>query len=444
MASSDILSAFSSVLVENAKRYFDHAINEDAPLANGDVLPIEDTEGESYTFIAADRATSATTLVLDGGARPKPVARTPKKGTITPATVTTTLSFGRLAKLAKLSDGEMGQLLDFKLETAASDCASTLERGLHGWSVNPQAAATWTGTGGTDTVSVDFEDITGFEPNMLADFLDVSASKSYRVRVTGVTAAAKGAFSAKVAGTVAFKNDVNNPDGTGTAALTNTAVATGDSFVPAGYAAGFGGALTKVTDLISFDDICGSGATASLHGIATTDVASWTGFRDNIGAPITQEASLAFMGFLWQRGGKKGYPDTAICGPQVFAAHAAAAGIRGTAFGHMSAPAVDASVERGIDTKMDKYGNLSTARFEINGAKACVSPLAPATKLRFCQSKYTRLFRWTEIEPEEDGNGRPYHIDTDNVGVLVFMSGDIQLGTERRPSVGEIYGITSL
>lgn len=444
MASADILSSFSSVLVENARRYFDHAINADAPLANGEVLPIEDTEGEMHTFIAVDRATSATTLVTDGAARPKPVARTPKKGTISPATVTTTLSFGRLAKLAKLSDGDMGSLLDFKLESAASDCASTFERGLHGWAVNPQAAATWSGTAANSTVTVDFEDITGFEPNMLCDFEDDSLNLSYRVRVTSVTAAAKGSFSSKVAGSVAFKNDVSNPDGTGVAALGATAVATTDVFRPAGYQAGFGGADTKVTDLISFDDICGSGSTASLHGIATSDVASWVGHRDNLGGPITQEATLAFMGFLWQRGGKTGYPNVAICAPQVYAAHAAASGVRGAGYGHLVAPGVDPSVTRSIDTKMDKYGNLSTARFEMNGAKCAVSPLAPATKIRFCNDKYTKLFRWTEIEPEPDGGGRPWHVDLDNVGVLVFMSGDIQLGTERRSTVGEIYGITSL
>jgi hypothetical protein len=441
MASSDILSAFSSVLVENAKRYFDHAINDEAPLANGEILSIEDTEGENYTFLAADRATSATVLTTDGGLRPKPVARAPAKGEVTPATVTTTLSMGRLAKLAKLSDGAMGQLLDFKLKTAASDSASTLERALHGWSVNPFAAATWSGTGGTDTVDVTFEDITGFEPNMLVDFEDDSANLSYRIRVTAVTPGAIGSFSGKVAGTVSFKNDVVSPVTGAAVALGATAVAVGDDFRPAGYQAGFGGADTKITDIISFDDICGSGATASLHGITTTEVASWVGYRDNINGPYTQEGSLAFMEFIRQRGGV--YPDIAIVGNQLYAAHAASAGVRGAGFGHLAATAVDSSVSRQLAGKMDKYGDLGSARLEMNGAKAIVSPLAPATKIRFANSKYTKLLRWTEIEPEMDG-GKPYHVDATNVGVLVFMSGDLQLCTERRNSVGEIYGCASL
>jgi hypothetical protein len=79
----------------------------------------------------------------------------------------------------------------------------------------------------------------------------------------------------------------------------------------------------------------------------------------------------------------------------------------------------------------------------MNGAELIVSPLAPATKVRLCNSEHTKLIRWTEIEPEMDGN-KPYHVDHDNVGILVFMSGDMQLVTERRNSVGEIYGITSL
>lgn len=441
MPSKDPLSVFSGVLIENAKRYFDHAIQEEAPLANGEILNIEDHEGENYTFMAAGRANGATRLVLDGGARPKPVQKTPAKGEATPATVTTSLSFGRLGKLAKLSAGAMGEILDFKLGTASSDCASTLERALHGWAVNPQAAATWSGTAADSTVTVDFEDITGFEPDMICDFEDDSTNLSYQVSVTGVTPAAKGSFSGKVAGSVAFKNNVVDPATNAVIALGATAVATTDVFRPAGYAAGFGGADTKVTELISFDDICGTNATASLHGITTTEVASWVGYRDNLAGPYTQEASLAFMEFLRQRGGV--YPDIAIVPNQIMAAHAAAAGIRGSGFGHLAAPAVDGSVTRGLSGKMDKYGDLGSAKLEMNGAKAIVSPLAPATKIRFCHSKFTKLIRWTEIEPEQDGD-KPYHIDHDNVGVLVFMSGDIQLVTERRNSVGEIYGISSL
>ena len=444
MSSSDVVSALSGVLVENAKRYFDHAISTKAPLANGEILPIEDTEGESYTFIAADLATGSTQLATDGSARPKPVARTPAKGAEAfPATVTTTLSLGRLAKLGKMSTEKMGQLLDFKLKTAAIDCAKTLERGLHGWAVNPQASATWSGTGSTDTVTVSFEDITGFEPGMIVDFEDDSANLSYRIHATAVTPTAKGSFSGKVAGTVAFKNDVVDP-ATGSAAnLGSTGITTSDVFRVAGYQAGFGGADTKVTALVSFDDICGTGASSSLHGVdPATEVASWLGYRDNVAGPYTQEASLAFMNFLMQRGDV--YPDVAIVPNQIAAAHAAAAGVRGTGFGHMSAVSTDPSVERSIDSKMDKYGNINSARMEINGAAAIVSPLAPATKIRFCNKEFTKLFRWTEIEPEEDGNGKPYHVDHDNLGVLVFMSGDIQLVTERRSSCGEMYGITSL
>jgi hypothetical protein len=442
MASADILSAFSGVLIENAKRYFDHAINEEAPLANGEILPIEDYEGENYTFIAADRATGATMLVTDGALRPKPVAKTPAKGEATPATVTTTLSFGRLALLAKMSSGAMGSLLDFKLKNGASDCASTLERGLHGWSVSPFEATTWSATTANATATVKVEDVTGFEPGMILDYLDVSGPESFVVSVTGVTPGAQGSFSGKVAGTISLKNDVVNPSSGSVVALTNTTIAVGDSFRPAGYTAGFGvDNNTKVTDLVSFDDVCGSGATASLHGITTTEVASWVGYRDSLAGVYTQEASLAFMEFLRQRGGV--YPDIAIVPNQLMAAHAAAAGVRGAGFGHLAAPAVDGSVSRQLSGKMDKYGDLGSAKLEMNGAKAIVSPLAPATKIRFCHSKFTKLIRWTEIEPEMDGS-KPYHIDQSNVGVLVFMSGDIQLVTERRNSVGEIYGITSL
>lgn len=442
MASADVLSAFSDVLVKNAKRYFDTAVQEEAPLANGEILKIEDYEGKKYTFLAADRATGATKLAIDGQARPKPVAKTPAEGTATPATVTTTLSFGRLALLAKMSDGEIGSLLDFKLKTASSDCASTLERGLHGWSVNPQAAATWSSDAADATVTVDFEDITAFEPGMIVDYEDDSDNSSQTVSVTAVTPAAKGSFSGKVAGSVSFKNNVVNPATGSVTTLGTTAVATADIFRPAGYYAGHDGADTKVTDLVSFDDICGSGATSELHGITTTEVASWQSYRDNLAGPYTQEASLAFMAFLRQRSGV--YPDIAICGNQVEAAHAASAGVRGTGFGHVAAPAIDASVTRSLDGKMDKYGDPGSAKMTMNGAKLICSPLAPATKIRLCHSKFTKLIRWTEIEPEMDSEGKPYHIDHDNVGVLVFMSGDIQLVTERRNSVGEIYGISSL
>jgi len=441
MASKDILSNLSGTLVEFAKRYFDTAVNEEAPLANGEILPIEDFEGENYTFLAADRATSATVMTLDGGLRPKPVAKTPAKGEATPATVTTTLSLGRLAKLAKLSAGAMGNLLDFKLKTASSDCASTIERGLHGWIANPQAAATWTGTGATDTVTVSFEDITGFEVGMLVDFEDDSANLSYRIRVTAVTPSAVGSFSSKVAGTVSFINDVVSPTTGAAVSLGATAVATGDDFRVAGYQAGFGGADTKVLELNSFDDICGSGATSSLHGITTTEVSSWVGYRDNLAGAYTQEASLAFMEFLRQRGGV--YPDIAVIPNQLAAAHAASAGMQGAVYGLVASPAVSAAVSRDMHAGMDKYGDLGSAKLHINGARAIVCPLAPATKIRFLNSKFTKLIRWTEIEPEMDG-GKPYHIDQDNVGVLVFMSGDLQLVTERRNSVGEMYGITSL
>lgn len=440
MASSDTLASLSGTLIEFSKRYFDAAIAKSAPLANGDILKIEDFEGENYTFMTADRANGATQLTLDGGARPKARALTPAKGEATPATVTTTLSLGRLAKLAKMSSGQMGALLDFKLKTAADDCASTLERGLHGWSVNPQAAATWSGTAADSTVTVSFEDITGFEPNMIVDFIDASDNSSHRVRVTAVTASAVGAFSSKVAGTVAFINDVVSPATGAPVALAATGVTTSDSFHPAGYAAGFDGADTKVTELVSFDDICGSGATSSLHGITTTEVKSWAGLRENLAAVYTQEASLAFMNFILQRSGS--YPDVAIVPPQLAAAHAAAASVQGAGFGLLVAPAVGAAGPS-VKSGFDKYGEIGSAKLSMNGASAIVSPLAPATKIRFCNSEHTKLIRWSEIEPEMDG-GKAYHVDHDNVGVLVFMSGDLQLVTERRATVGELYGITSL
>jgi hypothetical protein len=292
-----------------------------------------------------------------------------------------------------------------------------------------------------------FEDITGFEVNMLVDFHDDSDNSSHRVRVTAVTAAAKGNFSAKVAGSVSFKNDVVSPATGAAVALAATAVATADAFYPAGTMAGFDGADTVIDDLVSLDDICGSGATGTLHGITTSEAASWVGHRENLAGLWSQEAGLAFANFIMSRSGT--YPDIAILGPQLAAAHAVASGMQGTQFGFLAAPGVNASRHMAIDASMDKYAGLDggidgKSKLSIAGAQALVSPFAPATKVRFVNSEYTKLIKWTDIEPEMDGNGKPYRADHDNVGVLIFMSGDMQLITEKRPSCGEIYGVTSL
>ena len=449
MADLNLTSALSGILIEAGPRYYQHAINNNAPLMKkGGPLPQEDVEGMEWTCLVSRGAFASTALVADGGNRPTADAATPKEGTALPAQITATLKLGRLARLAKAAkEGKLSTLMDFHLKTSAEDVARVGNRALYGVGVTPQATATWSNVNQTGTVTVSFEDVSAFRAGQLCDFIDTSASLSYRIRVSAVSYSAVGTASANVAGTVTFANDVVNPATGADVDLGSTAVAVDDVFRPAGYAAGFGGADTKVTALNSFDDIAGTGSSSTLHGISTSDVGDWVGQKLNLNAPITQEAVMAFANRVYTVSGS--YPKKGVTHPQVIAALASASGVQGNYFGHASAIGVSGAAVRQIGGDFDKYAGLGDGIAEksgvmVAGIEMFADPNAPATRLHLFDPEHLKLAKWGEIGPEQDASGNPFHVDQSAVAVKVFMTDDLQLVTDKRPTVGILYGITSL
>lgn len=401
-------------------------------------------EGEELVIEAEVGSNPTTTYIKDFGNRPTGQTATPAKGRVVPSNITATLSLGKAAALTKMSDSQLTSTLDAKLNTIAKDVARHICRGLFGAAIAPQAAATWSGTAADATVTVPFLDISMFKPNAAYDFVDLSSSKSYVVRCTSVTPAAIGANSANIAGNVAFINDVPNPATGSVVALTDTGVATGDTFKLRGSSPGFGGSNVEEAGirLNSFDDIAGSGAASAFLGIDPATTPGWVGQTINVGGIYSQEALIQFAARVDQFGGENF--THAIMSPQVAAAHAIMSGNQGGVFG-IAAGQSNGTRSMGLDQSMDKYAKVLDSGLRLAGREIIIDTNCPATQVVLHNKDNAKLAIWAEMEPEPVAeNGGSLMTDQTTFSLKSFFSGSMQLYCVNRSAIGVATGLTGL
>jgi hypothetical protein len=440
------------LIAEFAPERFVTTTNTRSALLASGALQKEEAEGEELVIEAEVGSNPTTSWVIDFGRRAIGQTATPGKGRVVPSNVQATLSLGQTATFVKLSDERLTKLFDAKLNTVAKDVARHVCRGIFGTFVQPQAAATWSGTAADSTVTVPFLDVSLFKPNAAYDFVDLSSLKAYTVRCTSVTAAAVGANSANIAGNVAFINDVPNPVTGSVVALTDTAVATGDVFRLRGTTDGFGATVATVTTVTtgaavnSFDDIAGTGATSTLIGIDPTVTPGWVGQNIALAAAYSQEAALQFAARLDAFGGENF--THAIMPPQIAAAHAIMSGNQGAVFG-IALGQSNGTRNMGLDQSMDKYGKvLGGDKFVDTGLRLAGRPViidtnCPATAVIFHNTDSAKLAVWKEMGADEEA-GSSILLNRSTYSVDVYFSGSVQLYPVNRSAIGMMTGVTGL
>lgn len=445
-ASSSTYQTLQGLIAEFAPERFVTTTNLRSPLLASGALEKVEQDGEELVVEVEVGSNPTTMFIQDFGRRPVGQTPTPAKGRVVPSNVHAVLSMGQTATLAKLSDSRLTNILDGKLNNVAKDVARVVCRGLFGTTISPQAGATWSGTAADSTVTVNFLDISIFKPNAAYDFVDASSSKSYVVRCTGVTPAAVGSNSANIAGSASFINDIPDPTTGAAVALTDTTVATGDSFALRGTYAGFGGSNTAISGarLNSFDDIAGSGASSAFMGIDPATTPGWVGQTVALAAIYSHEAALQFAARIDQFGGENF--THAIMPPQVAAAHAIMAGNQGAVYG-ISAQAT-ASRPMSLDSSMDKYakvlgGNEFDSGLRLAGRPIIIDPNCPATATVLHNKNNAKLAVWKEMGPDEEA-GSNILLNRDTFSIDSYFSGSMQLYCVNRSAIGMMTGITGL
>lgn len=448
MAIAAVTTAVLSGLVKQfSAGRFESTINNDAPLIGSGVLMKREASGEELIKEVYVGGHSATAFTNDGGLRPKGAALVPIKARQMPTLITSTLTMGRMAALARLDEDRVAELFDSNLTAVAEDCARHLNRAMYGGSNAPQAGTVWSSTAVNGTATVNFLDISMFKPGAAYDWRDSTNSKDWVVRCTGVTGAAVGANSANVAGSVSFINDVPDMTTGAPVALTSVTIAVGDLFRLRGTGStvtAFGGAQGNGAAMVSIDDIAGSGAsTTTIHGIAPGTVPSWIGQTSALAGPYTQEAALSFFMRGHQYSGSQ-FTDI-IMSPQMGAAHAASAGYQGAVFG-VGSLGLSAATPRNLGNSMDKFAAMAEgyeSGLRLSGKNILIDPNAPATTVIFHNRDKLKLAVWQDMEPEdEDGNSN--FVSRTSVLTEAYITGAMNLFVEKRLAIGTLTGITNL
>jgi hypothetical protein len=439
----------SGLIAEFAPEKFQVTTNlRSAFLASG-ALEEEECEGEELVFDVEVGSNPTTSFIGDFGRRPVGQTPTPAKARVQPANITAVLTLGQTASLTKLSTKDLARTFDSKLDNVAKDVARFKCRALFNNAVNPQAAATWSGTAADSTVTVNFLDVSMFKPFAAYDFCDLSSGFAYVVRATAVTPAAVGANSANIAGSVSFINDVPNPATGSVVALTDTTVATGDTFRLRGSTLGFGGSNAVISGqpYISFDDIAGSGAGSAIIGVDPATTPGWVGQTIAVAAAYSQEAALQFAARVDQYGGENF--THAIMSPQLAAAHAIASGQSGAANGIAAANIASRAMQ--LDRTMDKYANTLGGEdfggmgsgLTLSGRPVIVDTNPVATTLILHNKRKCKLAVWKRMGPDEEA-GDSVLLSRTFFAKETYFSCSENLYPVNRSCIGTMTGFTNL
>lgn len=437
------INSISGIIAEFGPERFVNTISSMSPLIGSGVLEKVECDGEELVVTADVGESPATTYALDFDNRPNGQTTTPVKARFVPTMVTTRVSLGKQAMLAKLADKDLTKMLDSKLDSSSKSVARHIGRGLYAGNIVPQAVATWSGTAADATVSISFLDVSLFIPGASYNFVDTSLTSSYTIRCISKVAAVVGANSANVAGTVTFINDVISPATGAVVALGATAVAIDDILALRGTFPGFGGTATAIAGkrLNSFDDIAGSGASSSFGGIAPANLPGWVGQTLALGAAYSHEAALQFDARITQYSGEQ-FTD-ALMSPQVAAAHRIQAGAMGAVFGMTIQPTAQRSQPLGA--RADKYGDIRNSGLDLAGRPVLIDPNCPQTIVVFHNRDHAKLGVWSEMSPEEltelggvvVTNRATLSMDSD-------FTGSYQLYCAKRGAIGVMTGLTGL
>lgn len=438
--------SLGTLIKEFAPLKFQTQINQASELIGSGQLEEATPDGEEYIVTLDGGNKASVGWVRDKGRLPTGMSSQPVKARALPAFLVGVISLGMGAAMAQLTGPQVVKKLDEEMDATTKNLAQFLARGIHDVGVNPQAGATWTATAADGTVTVPFLDASLFRPGSAYDFIDVSSGFAYVVRCTAVTPAAIGANTEDVAANVAFINDVPNPATGNVVALTDTTVATGDSFRPRGYTAGFGAANTDAGQRCNnFDDIAGSGAVAAFMGITPgaiddTHFPNWLGRYRNLNAAYSQEALVKFMAGVKTFSGE--YPDVAVMSPMVGAAHVMATGFHGGVFGVTAA--ISASHPMTVDKTADKFGAIAEdSGLRVGGAKIVQDSNMPAARAIVYKKALTRLAVWKKLGPDEEA-GDPILLGRTFYDKSAQLSGGYNLVSHKRCSVGCFDNITGL
>lgn len=437
------ISSISGIIAEFGPERFVNTINNMSPLIGSGVLEKVEQDGEELTVTADVGESPATTYALDFDTRPNGQTSTPVKARFVPTMVTTRVSLGKQASLAKLADRELTKMLDAKLDASAKSVARHIGRGLYAGAVVPQAVATWSGTAADSTVTISFLDVSLFIPGASYNFVDTSLTFSYTIRCQSKVAAVVGSNSANVAGTVTFINDVISPATGAVIALGATAVATDDILALRGTYPGFGGSATAIAGkrLNSFDDIAGSGASSSFGGISPASLPGWVGQTIALSAAYSHEAALQFDARITQYSGEQ-FTD-ALMSPQVAAAHRIQAGAMGAVFGMTIQPT--AQRPQPLGARADKYGDVRNSGLDLAGRPVLIDPNCPQTIVVFHNRDHAKLGCWSEMAPEELTElGGVVVTNRTTLSMDADFTGSYQLYCAKRAAIGVMTGLTGL
>lgn len=439
------INTLSTLIAEFSPLKFINTISNMSPLLGSGALEKVEQDGEELVITADVGESAATTYALDFDRRPNGQTTTPVKARFVPTMVSTRVSLGKQAVLVKMADKGLTELVNAKLDASAKSVARQIGRGIYtAGSVNPNSAVpTWSGTAADSTVTLDFVDGSLFIPGASYNFVDTSASLSYTVRCLSKVAAVVGSSSANVGASVTFINDVINPATGAVVALGATAIATNDIFALRGTYPGFGGNATAIAGkrLNSFDDIAGSGATASFGGIAPASLPGWVGQTIALGAAYSHEVALQFDARITQYSGEQ-FTD-ALMSPQVAAAHRIQAGAMGAVFGMSIQPT--AQRPQPLGAKADKYGDVRGSGMDLAGRPVLVDPNCPQTVVVFHNRDHVKLGVWSEMAPEEDTEaGGIMRNNRDTFQIDCDFTGSYQLFCGKRGAIGMMTGLTGL
>jgi hypothetical protein len=437
------INSISGVLAEFGPEKFVNTVNSTSPLIGSGVLEKVPQDGEEIVVPADVGESPATTYAADFGTRPNGQTTTPVRARYVPSIVTSRLSLGKMSSLAKMADKDLSVMLDAKLDGVAKSVARHIGRGLYGGQVNPQATFTWSGTAADSTVTVNFLDVSIFREGAAYDYVNATASLSYVVRCLNVTPAVVGANSANVAGSVTFINDVINPANGAVTALANTTGLTTDIFALRGSFAGFGGSNAVIAGrrLNNYDDVAGSGATASFGGIAPAALPGWQGQTLALAAAYSHEAMLQFGSRVLQRSGEMF--THALMNPLVAAAHRIQAGSFGAVYGQTIQPTAQRPMN--LTASADKYGDMRVSGLELSGRPVLVDENCPATIVVFHNKDHFKLGVWSEMEPEQlsDAGGIVWTNPT-TLSIDSHFTGAYQAYTGKRSAIGVVTGLTGM
>lgn len=435
------VSSISGIMAEFGPLVFINTVNSTSPLIGSGVLEKVPQDGEEIVVPADVGESPATGYVQDFGRRPNGQTTTPVKARYTPSVTTTAVELGVMAAIAKMADKQLSELLEFKLKASATSNARHTGRGVYQGRINPQTAATWSGTAANSTVTIPFLDVSMFREGAAYDFVDTTAALSFVVRCTQVTPAAVGSNSANVAGNVSFINDVINPATGAVVALSATAVDATDILALRGTFPGFGGSNVAVAGaaLNSYDDVAGSGAALTFGGIAPANLPGWQGQTMALAAAYSHEALLQFGSRLQARSGEMF--THALMNPLVAAAHRIQAGSFGAVYGLTAQPT--AQRPQNLSANADKYGQ--SGGLSLQGRPVLEDPNCPATIVVLHNKENLKLGVWREAEPEyltEDGG--VVWTNQSTMSISSHFTTAIQLFTGKRSSIGVVTGLTNM